>query len=1525
MLGRAIGLAGHVAASVAGGAAGVLGTLATGALDAVSPVLAPRASGQEALVSAPTTTGSGRGTTRSDPAMPLGRVHVQVRGVHLPAHASAASSVEGRLCAHPAVARAEVNALHGRVMVEFHPEQLTSEQVTTLVRAAESEAGLSAAPHAHAPGHDAGGPNQLLREAVAAGSHAAGLGLAVARQILPLGLPLAEGALSLGGQVTALVDSVPRLRALAEELLSEPVADAAVTVASIGANVLVGRPMGLLVDTLHWYCRARETHARHQAWREWEQRLADRPGAHRSAAHDVSPRPVRLPSGPVEKVAERSAALALGVAALTAAAQAMSLTDATLAAGAAKAAGLGRDVFAARIDQDLCRLGSLVLSPRVLRRLDRVDTTVLDSDVLAGSRMVVDQVVPIAGVPHVAGIADRASVGEHDPPLSELIERAHDLVTSQAAGGDADRGEWRLEPWKRSGEPMPAQAREAAADLARQGCAVLRLHRSDRLVALVGVGEQLDPFARATVAATRRAGTVVIAGAGRRLRRLHSLLRPDDIVAGGGSLAGAVRELQADGHVVALVSTRHSTALAAADLGIGLVTERGRPPWGADVFVDSATGVCRLIDAVAPAKQVSRHSAELAVAGSAMGALFGLLGPAGGAARRAHFGVQTAALIASGLGMWNAAELARVPEPIGEDDTPWHAMSTGAVLASVASAREGLTAEEALRRSPGGQRHDTAGLNLAQASAQELATPLTPALAFGASLSAATGSLLDAALILVVLGLNAVIGGTQQLSAQRSLRALRHHSDALVLVRRKHAAPVRVRSDRLVVGEVICLQAGQSVPADCRILDSHDLEVDESPLTGESMPVAKSARATSAHHVAERRSMLYDGTTVAAGRADAVVVAVGEHTEAGRAMRLREAAPPTGVEKRLRTLTGRVLPASAGAGVLLVAVDLLRRRPLGQTLSRAISLAVAAVPEGLPFVATVAELAAARRLSARGALVRNPSTIEALGRVNKLCFDKTGTLTEGRIALRTVSDGVRVAPVSDSLPPPLREVIAVAARASPFQLDPHQVTHQTDRAVLAGAAELGLPASFGHDQLEHLAELPFESSRGYHATLWRGATALHLSIKGAPEVVLPLCTRTGDATPLDAEALTHIDAQVQHLARQGQRVLAVAEARLPTSTRTGDGPNTLTEADIHDLHFTGLIGLVDPVRPTAAAALATLRAADVEVHMITGDHPSTAKTIAAELRLVDGRGVLTGDQLDNLNDDELAEALPNTAVFARVTPAQKARIVTALRHNGAVVAVTGDGTNDAPAIRLADVGIALGSRATPAAREAADLVVTDDRIETITDAIVEGRAMWSSVRDALSILLGGNLGEIAYTLGTGLLNGAGSLNTRQLLLINLLTDVLPAMAVAVRPPPRTTPDQLLAEGPERSLSSSLNRDIALRAATTSLSAGAAWLLARPLSTAGQASTTGLVALVGAQLGQTMAVRGRTALVTAAGLGSLGLLALAVQTPGLSHLLGCRPLLPHHWGIALTAAAAATTAQLLGQRLLRPDDASRATH
>jgi cation-transporting ATPase I len=309
--------------------------------------------------------------------------------------------------------------------------------------------------------------------------------------------------------------------------------------------------------------------------------------------------------------------------------------------------------------------------------------------------------------------------------------------------------------------------------------------------------------------------------------------------------------------------------------------------------------------------------------------------------------------------------------------------------------------------------------------------------------------------------------------------------------------------------------------------------------------------------------------------------------------------------------------------------------------------------------------------------------------------------------------------------------------------------------------------------------------------------------------------------------------------------------------------------------------------------------------MVTGDHPRTAEAVAAELGVLTG-DVLSGTDMDKLDDEHLAELLPKVSVFARVTPSQKVRVAQLLRASGQIVAMTGDGANDAPAIRAADIGLAVGKRATAAARDAADIVVSDNCIETIVDAVVEGRILWAAVRDAVAVLVGGNLGEIGFTVGAGLF-GAQALNTRQLLLVNMLTDVVPAMALAARRPPGVTPEQLLAEGPDASLGESLNRDIGVRAGATAGAAGAAYVAARLTGTRQRASTVGLAALVSAQLGQTLIAGRLDPMVTVACAASLAALAATIQTPGVSQLVGCQPLGPLGWSTAMAAGAGATGA------------------
>jgi cation-transporting ATPase I len=454
----------------------------------------------------------------------------------------------------------------------------------------------------------------------------------------------------------------------------------------------------------------------------------------------------------------------------------------------------------------------------------------------------------------------------------------------------------------------------------------------------------------------------------------------------------------------------------------------------------------------------------------------------------------------------------------------------------------------------------------------------------------------------------------------------------------------------------------------------------------------------------------------------------------------------------------------------------------------------------------------------------------------------------------------------------------------------------------------------GCEQWQRSEEVPFASARGYHAVLGRSAQGPWVSVKGAPEVLLPLCTSWGDGNDVqsvDPTATNDLLALASRLASRGLRVIAVAEKQLREDQALDS--NALVE-----LTFRGFLIFSDPVRASSKAAIQRLTRAGVRTLMITGDHPQTGVAVAREIGLPHADSVMTGAELLMVSDEALTEVLHRTGVFARVTPVQKVRLIRALQRAGHVVAMVGDGVNDAPALRLADVGAAVGEHSTAAARAAADLVLVDGRVETLIDAIAEGRAMWSSVRDAVSILLGGNFGEIAFTLGAGLIDGRPPLNARQLLLVNLLTDVAPAMAIALRPPSAARLKALTRESPEAVLGAPLTRDIVQRAAITAFGAGSAWTVARIIGSSSYARTVGLAALVGTQLGQTLRLGGMTRPVLLTGVGSAGLMFSIIQTPGLSQFFGCRPLGPIGWATAIGASAAATGLSSLASGLFTGD-------
>lgn len=1410
------------------------------------------------------------------------RAHIEVRGAHEARFAGLARGVERALEALEAVHWAEVNAVTGRVVVAFDPDGIGVDDLVDVVEGVEEAYGAHQERFPVDRPEHPGDAEPLRRHLVALGADTVGLGVSLWSRALRL-VPLpAEFA-----GLVSVAEHVPRVHRLIERRLGAPASDLVLGLSSAVTNALSQGPVGLLASIAHRAELAAEVRSRHQVWARREPELAGR--RHPTSLDAVAPsrRPRALPPGPLETYADRASLASLGAFAVTlAATRSPRRAASALVAGVPKAGSLGRDTFAARLGRLLANRNVLVLDAAVLRRLDRIDTVVLDAALVRTGRLEIDTVEAVAG-------HDHDDVARH---AWELVDPGHPQQVHRAR-------HWRAGPLEALGVPLPRGVASRARQLARGRRTVLGVARRDELAGLVVLSEVLDSRAQAVVASAARLGhlTVVAGSRGQVAQRLGAART----VPAGRAMAGAIRALQAEGRAVLLVSGAHAQgALRAADCAVGIPGAQGHPPWAAHLVASSGWDDAWLVvEATGVARSVSSRGAALSLAGSGTAALWAVTGRAARAGRRASLPVNGAALAAQGMAAAALSGLGR-RRPPPPPPPPWHAMSGDAVLDATGSRRSGLTPAEAgerLGRAPVAAAPSAALAAVARAVGSELVNPLTPVLGLGAAMAAAVGSMSDAALVGGVVVANALVAGAQRVRTERSLQRLLHLDHHTVTARRG-GARLELPSRQLVRGDVVELRGGDVVPADCRVLDVRACEVDESAVTGESLPVAKQAAATPGAPVPDRSCMLFEGTTIVTGEVLAVVVATGADTEAGRALAGAPQAPPSGVEARLARLTAVTVPATVASGAAVAGWSFLRGRSARQAVGTGVSLAVAAVPEGLPLLATTAQLAAARRLASRQALVRNPRTIEALGRVDVLCFDKTGTLTAGQITLRRVSDGMVDEPV-DRLGPALRSVLATAMRASPeAESEDEVLLHATDRAVVEGALQAGVTPGDGLGGWRQVAELAFEPARGFHAVVGISPDGARVAVKGAPEVVLPRCDTWRSPTgvrPMDRRARRHLDAVVERLGAQGLRVLAVAE-------RASSERAELGEDRVRHMELVGFLGLADHVRPTAAAAVSELRRAGVDVVMVTGDHRSTAEAIADELGIVNGKQVVTGVELDGLSDAELVRLVPHVSVFARVTPAHKVRIVEAYQRAGRVVAMTGDGANDAAAIRLAHAGIALGRHGAPAARLAADLVVTDDRIETIVDAIVEGRAMWASVRDALAVLVGGNLGEVAFTMGTALLTGASPLGARQLLLVNLLTDMVPALAIALRSPVQRTPEALLHEGPDASLGDALVRQIVLRALATAGGAGGAWLAARATGRARRAQTVALAALVGSQLGQTALVGLRSPLVLGSTALSAAALVAVVQVPGVSHFFGCTPLGPVGWGIAAGAATGATT-------------------
>ncbi len=1365
------------------------------------------------------------------------RCWVEVRGLAADPDHALAQEVVAALKAVPGVQSARVNLSVSRVIVTVEPGETPDvDALCDAVAASEARLDTAAYPPADLPCDSVALGGRLIATAATG----AGFCVAAAGRIL-LWPALPSGVVA----VIAAIDYQPRLRQLVEERLGPDTADTALALAAASVYTLTQSPSSLAVEFFRHLSQVGELLAAQQAW---QRRAPDLTG--RTDTDDLRARPQRpcpMPPGPLERHAERSG-VAQGLAATSVGLLTRDVNSAatSVVVTAPKAARNAREAFASTLGRGLAdRHDVLTLRPDSLRTLDRIDTVVIDPRVLLTDRL------------RVISLRD---VADHERTQAWQWAQEH------VRDGTLDAG-WHL-------LPAPVLAR-----------------RNGHPAAAALVGHVHHPQSAGLVGEIRRADLQAVSVAGDELDDLGSSF--DELYPVTTSIDDALREavvvLQTEGRTVAVLSAEAVDALLAADLAVGLPAADRCPPWCADILVPDLDAAWRLVHAIPRAHRASRRGVELSTSATILGAVLMIPGVSG----RGPGPVTAGAAAGLATGLWLArATLADSP-PVPAPTREWHAMSADEVRRelpppehSVSERRSRLAATaDASATALGnviGPPLRLAG-EIGASVREELSDPLTPVLAVGSAASALLGSPIDAILVGSVLTGNAILAASQQVRAERLLRRLLAVQDppARLLPGGDAANGYRnVDAVGLLPGDVVEVRSGEVVPADCRIVEAFDIEVDESALTGESLPVTKETAATPGAAVAERTCMLYASTTVVAGSAIAVVTATGAQTQVRRAAEIAPTQSSTvGLQAQLRDLTNRALPFSLAGGALVSGLGVLRGVPLRQAVASGVAVAVAAVPEGLPLVATLAQQASARRLSRAGALVRSPRSVEALGRVDVVCFDKTGTLSENRLRVS------RVAPADGFTD---AQVLSDAARATPPRNgDRHE--HATDAAVVEAAGTT--PGTDG-------IHLPFRSGRPFSACIQGN----ELVIKGAPEVVLEACRRKGTGT----------DHQVRAMAGSGLRVIAVAR-RTVTAAQAGAAradDKAFVALCRGGLTLEGLVGISDTPRQGAAQLLATLQGQQVGVRLVTGDHPVTAAAIATELGLaVTVDEVITGTRWESMSRRGQESAVQDNVVFARMTPEHKVQVVQTLERVGQVCAMVGDGANDAAAIRSATVGIGVASRGSDPARTAADVMLLDGRIEALSEAVDEGRELWRRVQAAVAVLLGGNAGEVAFTVIGSALTGRSPLNTRQLLLVNMLTDALPAAALAVSPAAGV--DRSSGRGPDQA---ALWRTVAIRGTTTAAAATTAWVTAGFSLRPRRASTVALIALVSTQLGQTL-IDSHSPLVVSTAAGSLLTMGALISTPGVSQLLGCTPLGPVGWTQALGTAGVATAAAVVAPRVL----------
>lgn len=824
-------------------------------------------------------------------------------------------------------------------------------------------------------------------------------------------------------------------------------------------------------------------------------------------------------------------------------------------------------------------------------------------------------------------------------------------------------------------------------------------------------------------------------------------------------------------------------------------------------------------------------------------------------------------------------------------------------------------------------------------------------------LSAVLGEYTDALVIIGIVLVNAMLGFVQEYKAEKSLEALREMTAPKARVLRGKQR-LEIPAAELVPGDVVLLEAGDRIPADIRLFAVKQLSVNEASLTGESEPVLKKAEALTdiTAVLGDLVNMAFMGTLAVGGRGEGIVVATGMRTEMGRVAHLIQQAEnePTPLQRRLEQMGKYLVTGCLVICALVVGLGLAQGLGGYKMLMAGVSLAVAAIPEGLPAVVTIALALGVQRMSKKNAIIRRLPAVETLGCATVICSDKTGTLTQNKMNVREIWSGGETCRVEGEGYSPQGEYICHGRKISATR-DPALQMALT-AAVLCNNARLrrddlvvkphwrggrntwnvqgdptegallvaGARAGFWREDLEkniiRVGEIPFDGSRKRMSVLYKKGSDFVLYLKGAPEIVAARCSfiyQRGKAVDFTPALREEVLRQNEMMAGQALRVLAVAYRHLPA--QKGEMAESLEE----NLTFAGLFGMMDPPRPEVLPAILKCHKAGIKTVMITGDHKTTALAIAGMLRILTfGGHVLTGAELDRLNDIQLDKAVENCSVYARVTPEHKLRIVKALKRKGHIVAMTGDGVNDAPAVKEADIGIAMGKTGTDVTREAASLVLADDNFTSIVNAVEEGRGIYNNIRKFIRFLLACNTGEILTMLIALLAGLPMPLQAIQILWINLVTDGLPAMALGVDPiekgimnhKPRQPGENIFSRGLWQKI---LGRGVVIGGTTVLVFA---WMLkiGMDLDTA---RTMAFSTLIITQLFYVFDCRSENTSVwengllgnlwlVAAVLTSFSMLIAVLYHPALAAIFGTKPLWPEQWLVILTASSVPAAANLI---------------